>query len=178
MATKFITIIFFAILLVSFNSCSSMTANQVQRSTFSLEGGRDNKEEWHDKWDFKRVSWMQELTLMVDLYYADLRSESKFYKWLSVSDKKIVENCRDYFYALLYIYEPSKISENEFIAQMRAQGYDDITLGSINSQMHLHPQFNENSFGRYKLKAFCSTKKSTDQRSIIINFPGFTETSL
>jgi hypothetical protein len=155
-----------------------MSANQIHKGSFSLEGGRDHKVEWHDKWSFKRVSWMQELTLMVDFYYAELSPDSNFYKWLSVSDKKIVENCRDYFYALLYIYEPSKISENDFIVQMRTQGYDDISLGSINSQLHLHPQYNENSFGRYKLKSFCSTKKTSEQRSLSINFAGFMEISL
>jgi hypothetical protein len=155
-----------------------MSSNQVQNSSFSLEGGRDNKEEWHDKWEFKRVSWMQELTLMVDFYYAELPADSKFNKWLSISDKKIVDNCRDFFYAMLYVYEPSKISENEFVAQMRAQGYDDITLNSINSQIRLHPQYNESSFARYKLKTFCSTKKSKEERLILINFPGFIETSL
>ena len=178
MATKFINFFLLTIVFITVCSCSSMSSNQLEKSHLSIEGGRDSKEEWHDHWEFKRTSWMQELTLMVDFYYGELPPESNFYKWLSASDRKIVEGCSDYFFAMLYVYEPKKISENDFISQMRTQGYDDITLSSLNAQFKLHPQYNENSFARYKLKTFCSTKNRSLERKIVIGFPGFNEVTL
>ena len=166
---KNLAIIFLSLLFLS--SCSLTGKNFIQTDDFKLYGGATSGDRWDEALVFKRASWYLEVTLIFDALYAEITPESKFYSWFSTAEKISLKKCEKSFLTLFYSKNSDRVSKNDFIAQAKSTGLDQIIVNDFKKALKLHPQYIANSFQLYDVSVFCRRDNAT--KPLKIEFPNF-----
>lgn len=164
------------ILLLLSVSCSNLSKNSVQVANMPLRNGTFNDKVWKEDLDFKRVSWYHELTLQFDVLFANISPQSSFNFWFSKEELDQMASCFDSKVVLAYSLDTKEIPYSTLYDQLEKSGYSRFDLMSFKKHLLAHPDSQINGFRLYHIFGIC--KKEDDHKSLIINFPGYSEKSV
>ncbi|MFZ8934283.1 MAG: hypothetical protein ACO20H_07420 [Bacteriovoracaceae bacterium] len=167
-------ILFFT--LFSCSNYSNLSENLVKRGSFNLKGLVTHQEKINESLRFERLSWYQELTLLLDFIYIKVPIDSPFQAWFSESEKEIIGQCRNFFVYLGYFLDSNKIAYGNLKSQLESYGYEEVSLPNFSLNFKLHPDYQKESLHLYKIHGACL--KGEGARNPSLNFPGFTSQNL
>ena len=152
-------------------SCSNFVHNRTHKNTFHLRGGKAEGAQWHDHLIFKRISWYAEMTLLYDLLYTEIGTESPFFRWLSENEQKDLKQCPKSFVVISYQLDSDRLSHSQFENFTEQSSFQKIILTDFYNTIKMHPDFRRHFLHLYEVYALCAKNPSIN--SIYVNFPNF-----
>ena len=157
-------------------SCSNLSKNSVQEANLPMKNGTFNEKIWKEDLIFQRISWYHELTMQFDVLLAHVSPQSSFNFWLSKDELDQMVGCFDSRVVLAYSLDTKEIPYSALYDQLEKSGYSRFDLLSFKKHLLGHPDSQVNGFRLYHIFGIC--KKMDDHKSLIINFPGYSEKSV
>lgn len=161
------------LLLLSFTlSCSiiNRTRKNLNISTAPLKGGVFHDKKWNDKLIFKRYSWYSETILHYDILLAKLDTKSKFSNWLE-ADKYKIENCAEFYIALIYAKPLERFSKTYLITQIEKQQTKSYILPDFSAHLRSHPNLRDWGLDRHRVLGLC--RNTLNKNPYVIDIPGY-----
>lgn len=168
-----------AFCLLFSSSCANLSKNFVKEGSLALRGGVYQSTSWNDRLQFNRTSWFQELTLIFEVLSTDGKEVGPFESWYSTQEIQQVRACDKFTVILVYASDSGKISESSFFSELRAQGYERISIPEFGSHLRMHPDFERLALHLYRPYGLC-LRQSFTAESVppTLSFPGFREVKL
>lgn len=154
-------------------SCSNLSKNYVEEGNLYLKNGTFADKVWNENLVFQRTSWYHELTLGFDLMLAHVTPQSSFNFWFSKDELDSVAKCADSRVVLAYSLDTKEIPFSTLYEQFERSGYTRFELFEFKKHVLAHPDAQQFGFRLYQIFGIC--KMSSDQKPLIINFPGYSE---
>ncbi len=171
MNNKFKYILIFVLLTSA--ACSNLTKNSVQEGTLKVKNGTFADKIWKENLVFSRNSWYHELTLQFDLMLAKIAPQSAFNFWFSRDELETIMKCEDSRIVLAYSLDTKDIPYSSLYEQLEKSGYTRFETNEFKKHILQHPDSQLLGLRLYHIFGIC--KKSKDAKSLIINFPGYSE---
>lgn len=162
------------LMIASFlTSCANLSKNTVKDGTFVVRNGTAGPKIWNENLNFTRVSWYHELTLEFDLMMASIPAQSSFNFWFSAEELELASKCGDFRVVLAYSLDTKVIPYSHLNEQLDLAGFKKFDLATFKKNFLRHPDSEMNSLRLYQVYGVC--RSGTEAKSLIFNFPGFTE---
>ncbi len=168
-----IKILLCLMLALSMVSCSNLSKNIVQENVLLLRNGTYQDKVWKEDLVFERVSWYHEWTMQLDVLMANVPPQSAFNFWFSKDELESFVKCGEARIVLAYSLDSKDIPYSMMYEQFDKNGYSHFDIPEFRKQVLQHPDSQQYGFRLYKIFAIC--KKDNDHKSLILNFPGYSE---
>lgn len=167
---KYLKIIGLLSLSVLLSHCAHQSKNLISDGELVLYGGVKGQKKWSDKLEFKRYSWLHEFTMWFDVSIASIGADSPFNAWINEDERSMLSSCRKWALTLSYALDSKKISEKDFLSQVRAQGIEQILLPRLASNISSHPDFDQLGLNRHHIYVLC---QKGPPLPLVVEFSGF-----
>lgn len=167
--------------LLFFVSCSSLSKNAIRQGDTKFSGGVYKDETWSSDLTFKRYSWFNELTLLLDVLVADVQPFDPFHQWFSLQEKDTMKGCANFRVVMAYALDTTKLSETDFVNQAQKVGYEKVSLPHFKSYLRLHPEYDRQSFQLYDIFGLCQRRGASAElegSKIPVALPSFPEVEI
>lgn len=169
---KILSLSFLCVILASC-STSNLSKNIVQDSVLLVKNGTFADKVWKEDLPLERTSWYHELTLQFDFMTAHVYPQSSFNFWFSKDELDQMIKCGDSRIVMAYSLDTKDIPYSMLYEQLEKNGYSRFEIPEFRKQLLQHPDSIQYGFRLYKIFAIC--KKVDDHKSLIMNFPGYSE---
>jgi hypothetical protein len=173
------------ILIIFIQSCSLYTLNRNISSNYTIRKGSFNGKFWDDGLVFKRYSWIDQLSINLDLLFTSIEQKDNFYNWLSFEEQKSIENCNKFIVVISYFKDRTNYGITDLKSDLRESNYRPVIISHFARNLIAHPQvvYNDNLFNNYKINGFCreeenftgtnsSNHKEPNYKEVKIKVPG------
>jgi len=150
-------------------SCSQLSKNIVRKGNFKINHGVSGDEVWKESLDFKRISWLQELSIVYEVLIAKIDKDSPFIAWFSEGEKKSALECPTFYITARYSKDSHKISHPMFQKEMLQNGLKEVSLPNFANSLRLHPNYETENLDLHKINGYCRTSSE----GVRVSFPSF-----
>lgn len=151
-------------------SCSTMSQNLVKEGKLTFNDVLIDSIEYKTPIVFNRISYYQELTLLMDLLYWRVDANHASYKWFSPSERNEIASCKNGYVVLLYSQDDKKLSKDVIYDEFRKFSFERIFTKDYFKNLKVHPDFTKESLSLYAMEFFCDKNEAREK---IIKIPGF-----
>jgi hypothetical protein len=169
-------LILFVLFITSCSGYSPLSKNIIKKNRLIIKGGVYEEKKWSGTLIFERTSWFHELSLYFDLLHYRIDTNSQFYHWFSLEDRKNFKGCKEKYIFVTYSLDTKISMEKKFIKQILEGQFEEIKIDNYIANLSHHPDFERFSLNRYSIKGYCKLKPV--QNFLWVFLPGFQRISL
>jgi len=163
---------YYNIIIISFLcSCASYDYNQVKTSKHTIKTGRKGLTVWNDKLVFHRISWYQGATLLSEVNYALVPSDSPFINWFDSGELSSTSKCKQILAVIDYSDDSRRVNKKDFTNLLEKNGFINISTPTFFKELINHPDMMALSNKNYSQKLYCQPSGVVE--SLSIYRPGF-----
>ena len=151
------------------SACSSNTISYVKEGSFTVKEGREGINRWNSKLHFKRLSFLNGMTMVFDVLASENLKESKFKKWFSDRERKEIESCAYPIYVGIFSGRDFLMDTDDILNEVLKKGGKIMSSYGFIKNFSFHPSYKRNSFNIYRFEAICFS----EEKKLELIVPGF-----
>ena len=155
--------------LLLFISCGSNSISYVKEGSFTIKEGREGINHWDKELKFKRLSFLNGMTMVFDVLVSQSLRETEFKKWFSDREKKDIEKCAYPIYIGIFSGRDFLMDTDDVLNEVLKEEGKILSSYGFIKNFSFHPSFKRNSFNIYRFEAICFEK----EKKLELIVPGF-----
>ena len=152
-----------------FIGCSSNSISYVKEGKFIVKEGREGINHWRSRLGFKRLSFLNGMTMVFDILASQNLKESNFKKWFTNREKKEIEKCPYPIYIGVFSGRDFLMDTDDILNEVLKKGGKILSSHGFIKNFSFHPSYKRNSFNIYRFEAICFS----EEQKLELVVPGF-----
>lgn len=152
-----------------FFSCGSNSISYVKEGSFTVKEGRKGINHWDKQLKFKRLSFLNGMTMVFDVLVSQNLKDTDFKKWFSDREKKEIENCTYPIYVGIFSGRDFLMDTDDVLNEVLKKEGKILSSHGFIKNFSFHPSYKRNSFNIYRFEAVCFE----EEKKLDLIVPGF-----